>query len=229
MHERLSMIEDVIRLRLASEPDTDVEHVATEDSGRIRALEEQIALLSDRLVSLETSRQEKSEEVHVHRVGSKGEEIWIEPMRDLKIELEETPLSTTVAVAASVPDVVVAKAMAPMNTIVEEEVVVEEETEEELVEEEVVEEEVVEEEVVEEEVVEEDVVEEEVEEEEAEEEEAEEEEGVQVEVFEYKGKTYFRDDTNMVYGPSKEDTEQPDETPIGTWDPVRARILFRRI
>jgi hypothetical protein len=263
LHERLGMIEDVIRMRLNASPQE-------EDDGsgdRIRALEELVATLTDRLVALEMTREE-AKEVHVHRVGAGGEEIaavaapkteeiWIEPMRDLKIEL---PAAVTPVV---VPEVVVAKPLAakplaakPLNKIVEEPVqeeVEEEEVEEEVVEEEVVEEEVIEEEVVEEEVVEEEVVEEEVVEEEVveeevveddnegrggeggqhappEEEAAEEEaeEGVAVEQFEYKGKTYFRDSDNQVYAASKEDPDQPDENTIGTWDTARERILFRR-
>jgi hypothetical protein len=263
LHERLGMIEDIIRMRLNASPQE-------EDDGsadRIRALEELVATLTDRLVALEMTREEANE-VHVHRVGAAGEEIaaavapaalpkteeiWIEPMRDLKIEL---PVAVT---PVAVPEVVLAKPLAtkPLNKIVEEPVaeeeeeaveeeVVEEIVEEEVVEEEVVEEEVVEEEVVEEvveeevveEVVEEEVVEEVVEEEVVEEEVTEEvvedddeeaeEEGVAVEQFEYKGKTYFRDSDNQVYAASKEDPDQPDENPIGTWDTARERILFRR-
>ena len=118
--------------------------------------------------------------------------------------------------------------------VVEDEVIEEEveEEEEELVEEE--EEEVVEEEVeveeeeveveeveVEEEEVE--VEEVEVEEEEVEEEEEEEEEALELDEFEYKGVTYFRDAENKVY---QIDTDGDlDDTPIGIWSVEKGKVL----
>ena len=71
--------------------------------------------------------------------------------------------------------------------------------------------------------------EEEEEEEEAEEEEEEEEEGeaVELEEFQFKNTTYYRDGQNQVYGLDA-DGELKEE-PIGTWDVARQRVLFKRI
>jgi hypothetical protein len=174
--------------------------------------------MSARLAALETTDVDTSKpatEVHVHRVGTSGEEMWIEPMRDLKIELK------TVVAPVSQPIVPAIVAATTLNKVIDEEEV------EEVVEEEV--EEVVEEEVEEE--AEEEAEEEEAEEEGAEEEgaEEEEEEALELDEIEYKGKTYYRDGNNQVYAPKKDDPSDIDiDTPIGTWDLARERILFRR-
>ena len=70
-------------------------------------------------------------------------------------------------------------------------------------------------------------VEEEVEEE-AEEEEAEEavEEAVELEEFEYKGSTYYRDSDNNVYMADEDGECQ--EQPFGTWNPVKQRIVMNK-
>ena len=107
--------------------------------------------------------------------------------------------------------------------VVEEEVEVEEE-EVEVEEVEVEEEEVEVEEVeVEEEEVEVEEVEVEEEEEEVEEEEEEEEEALELDEFEYKGVTYFRDAENKVY---QIDTDGDlDDTPIGIWSVEKGKVL----
>jgi hypothetical protein len=213
IHERLGMIEDVLRLSsargtLTSQVDSQQRACECSSAERIQSLENELQTVSARLAALETTDVDTSKpaaEVHVHRVGTAGEEMWIEPMRDLKIELKTVlaPISPPIVAATT------------LNKVVEEEVV-----EEEVVEEEVVEEEVVEEE--------EEAEEEEAEEEEAEEEEAE-EEALELDEIEYKGKTYYRDGNNHVYAPKKDDPSDIDiDTPIGTWDSARERILFRR-
>ena len=226
IHERLNMIEDVIRLTGSVGAEIPVAEVqqqsysAPQDVERIRNLEDQIQTLSARLAALEQSgpAPANGQEVHVHQEG-KGESLWIEPMRDLAIELP-------VAAAAPKPTPEVKSVPAPANSLVSVEEVAEVVSEEEEAAEAAeAAEEVVEEET--EEVVEEDAEEEIEEAEEAAEEAAEEdeEEGVEIEEFEYKGKTYYRDGENQVY---RMVDEELDETPIGTWDPERQRVLFRR-
>jgi len=159
--------------------------------------------MSARLAALETTEVDTCKpaaEVHVHRVGTAGEEMWIEPMRDLKIELKSAPSVVQPIVPLIVPATTLNKVVEEVVEEVEEEV--EEEAEEEQ--------------------------EEEVEEEQEEEAE-EEEEALELDEIEYKGKTYYRDGKNQVYAPKKDDPSDIDiETPIGTWDPTRERILFRR-
>jgi len=203
IHERLSMIEDVLRLtagRTQREEVPPQRACECSSAERIQSLENELQTVSARLAALETTEVDTSKpaaEVHVHRVGTAGEEMWIEPMRDLKIELKTVPPATQSIVPVIVPATTLNK-------------VVDAEEEEEEVEEEVEE------------------VEEEVEEVEAEEQEAE-EEALELDEIEYKGKTYYRDGNNQVYAPKKDDPSDIDiETPIGTWDPTRERILFRR-
>jgi hypothetical protein len=196
IHERLCMIEDVLRLSSTRSP------VASQQGGyecssaeRIQSLENELQTVSARLAALETNDVDTCKpaaEVHVHRVGTAGEEMWIEPMRDLKIELKTVPSVKESIVPLTVP-------ATTLNKVIEEDDV---------------------EEVVEEE-------EEEEQEEEAEEEQ--EEEALELDEIEYKGKTYYRDGNNQVYAPKKDDPSDIDiDTPIGTWDPTRERILFRR-
>jgi len=66
-------------------------------------------------------------------------------------------------------------------------------------------------------------VEEEVEEEAEEEAEEQEEEGIELEEFEYKGITYYRDPDNNVY--SADDDGGPSDEPYARWDPARKRII----
>ncbi len=69
-----------------------------------------------------------------------------------------------------------------------------------------------------------------VEDKEEEEEEAEEEqeEGVELEEFEYKGQTYFRDPENQVYQ-ANEDGEVDVEKAIGVWDEVKQKVLKYKV
>jgi hypothetical protein len=72
-------------------------------------------------------------------------------------------------------------------------------------------------------------VEEEAEEAEAVEEEAEAEEAeaeVELEEFEYKGATYYRDPDNNVF--ATDDDGELVEEPFGTWNPVKQRIMARK-
>ena len=63
---------------------------------------------------------------------------------------------------------------------------------------------------------------------EEEEEEVEEEDGIELEPFEYKGSTYYRDPTtNNVFG-EDEDGEVNTEQPIGLWDAEKNRIRVYR-
>jgi hypothetical protein len=247
IHERLNMIEDVIRLsggedatrifgveEAAPAPVMQSNHEPYLE--RIRSLEDEVQTLSARLAALEQTGAEVPEAsvpaVHVHQEGKNT--LWIEPMRDLAIDLPiELPALPTPPVAPK-PSPVLAPVAVPVqakptNTLVsvkEEVEVEEEEVEEVVVEAESEAEEEEEAEVTEEEA---EVAEEEAEEAEEAEEEAEEAEedgeGIEIEEFEYKGKTYYRDPENQVY---RMVDDELDETPIGTWDPVRQRILFRR-
>jgi len=60
------------------------------------------------------------------------------------------------------------------------------------------------------------------EEEVAEEEEEEEEEALELEEFEYKGVTYYKDSDNQVY--QKDDDGDLDDTPIGVWNEQKEKI-----
>ena len=165
---------------------------------------------------------EKGIEEHPELDGSENEVV------DSDVEEEEVEE----VVEEEVEEVVEEEVEEVVEEVEEEEEEVEEE-EEEVVEEEVVEEEVVEEEVVEEE---EEGVEEEEEgieevEEDAEEEVVEEEveegvEEVQLEEFEYKGSTYYRDSDGNVFM-TDEDGELMDE-PIGVWNEVKQRIVVKK-
>ncbi len=157
IHERLSMIEDVIRLTRQKplEENRDYEPIGSVQTDRIRELESELATLSSRLAALEMKEEGADAEsvgpiVHVNHVGSQGEvlapppsiaqspvqepkikeEIWIEPMKGIEINLNEVvPVAPVPTIEVAKP---VANVVAPIEVMEEEEEVVEEEEQEEV-------------------------------------------------------------------------------------------------
>lgn len=245
LHERLTMIEDVIRIsktREAVAEQEDAESVQPTDIivEKLTAIEDCLNSLAARVTAIESAANAAAaaapkETVHVNRLAqSSSEQLYIHPMKGVEIILkEEVPPRARSEATAVVPAVVeavpVVPALPPSAPVVKPAAAKpapEAEEEEENAVEDVAEEEegggdgdgdgeAEEEEVAEEE-------------ENAEEEVAEEEEeGLELEEFEYKGKTYYKDGENRVYG-QDEEGEPSVETPIGTWDESRQRVLFRR-
>jgi hypothetical protein len=199
------MIEDVIQLgRQRFEPDGDAMPGSLAD--KLVSIEEMLTSMSSRLTSLESGHlpEAGTDTVHVNRIGIQppvqAQGLWVSAMKDLEIVLEPTP-----------PPV------APTERPVHEQMDVDAADVESSIEEEA-----------EDAVI--DAVEEaEEEEEEAEEEQEEEddEEAVELEEFQFKNTTYYRDTENQVYGLDA-DGELKDD-PIGTWDVARQRVLFKRV
>ena len=225
IRERLTMIEDVIQISQKRGPSMQSDESVV-DADKLANITELFQSIELRLANLEMAIQTRppAETVHVNRIGTvqcQTPELWtLNAMKGLEIHLNDK-------VVEKVLDNKVVDALEEVEEVVEEEEEAEEVVEEEVEEEEVVEEEVEEEEVVEEE-AEEEAEEEEEEEEEAEEEgeEAdEEEEGMEVEEITYKDRTYYRDSSNQIYAHPLPD----DPVPIGTWDVVRQRVLFKRV
>ena len=215
IRERLTMIEDVIQISQKRGPSMQSDESVV-DADKLANITELFQSIELRLANLEMAIQTRppAETVHVNRIGTvqcQTPELWtLNAMKGLEIHLNDK-------VVEKVLDNKVVDALEEVEEVVEEE-----EEAEEVVEEEVEEEEVVEEE------AEEEAEEEEEEEEEAEEEgeEAdEEEEGMEVEEITYKDRTYYRDSSNQIYAHPLPD----DPVPIGTWDVVRQRVLFKRV
>lgn len=213
IHERLRMIEDVIQLGRQRFEGDDVMPGSLVD--KIGSVEEMLTSLSSRLAVLESERNPDaamSDTVHVNRIGIQQhvqpQSLWVNPMKDLEIHLPTVATPVVPALAVPVPAAVPVPVAVPEPEM-EVESSIEQEEEEEAQEE--------------------DVVEAEAEEEEEEEEEAEEEEGeaVELEEFQFKNTTYYRDAQNQVYGLDA-DGELKEE-PIGTWDLARQRVLFKRV
>jgi flagellar biosynthesis GTPase FlhF len=231
------MIEDVIQISQKREPSRQSEDDSVVDTDKLANITELFQSIELRLANLEMAMQTRpAETVHVNRIGTTPELWTLNVMKGLEIHLNDKPVEKTfdnkvVDILECVEEEAVEEEEAEEEVEeVEEEVEeAEEEVEEEEAEEEVEEEE--EEEEVEEEEEEEEAeeeVEEEEEEEEAEEEEAEEEEeGLEVEEIIYKDRTYYRDSSNQIYAHPLPANAEP--VPIGTWDVVRQRVLFKRI
>jgi hypothetical protein len=133
IHERLSMIADLIHLTKTPESET--------VSDKLSSVLESIQTIDARLTNLEMKKTEAAETVHVNHIGKLSPDIWtVSAMPGLEINLNEPPKDHTIPIVENVN----------MEDVVEE-AEEEEEVEEEVVEEEAVEEEVVEEEAVEEE------------------------------------------------------------------------------
>ena len=228
LHERLRMIEDVILLG-SMQQEGEQAPAALQD--RISAFEEALTNITSRITALESDSGSVSggDTVHVNRIGMSstprcpsGQGLWVSAMKDLEIVLPPATVApaplpiavpsapiavaSPVAVAAPVPTKAApAPAPAQMNTTEGEQSDIEHVEEEEMEVEE--------------------VVEEEEEEEEAEEEE--EGEAVELEEFQFKNTTYYKDGQNQVYG--LDAGGELKEEPIGTWDVARQRVLFKRV
>ena len=236
LHERLRMIEDVILLG-SMQQEGEQAPAALQD--RISAFEEALTNITSRITALESDSGSVSggDTVHVNRIGMSstprsppGQGLWVSAMKDLEIVLPPAPAPLPIAVpcapvAVAPPSAAVAAVAPqprvaspaptvaspqPMNTTEDQQSAIEHVEEEEME-------------------VEEEVEEEEEEEAEEEEEEEEEEEGeaVELEEFQFKNTTYYRDGQNQVYGLDA-DGELKEE-PIGTWDVARQRVLFKRV
>ena len=203
IHERFSMLEEVIRLESEKMPESNVSNEFMALSSKISNIAESLDSIVSRLSMLEA--RPSSETVHVTRVDNDA----FTPAKP--VNLYNFFANTTPGLEVILKNEVTDTGLSEIQHVEEEE----EEEEEEVVEEEVVEEEVVEEEVVEEEVVEEEVEEEA--EEEAEEEEAEED---VLEEFVHKGKTYYKDSSNTLYKLS----DDGDPVAVGRYDPVSQRV-----
>lgn len=228
IHERLRVIEDVIRLQ---------------QKGPEERKSNVIDNLSYRVSMLEAAREGADPPVRVHRVdrveetpvaeeetpskpsvtkpsvarSADNDGLFINAMKDLEITLK----TMSVAPAASDDKALDDKAE---NEIVEEEVDPDTDAvaDEDAVDDNVQAVAVDEAEAAEEETAEE-AAEEAADENEAEEEEAEEEEGIELEEFTFKSRTFYKDGENLVY------TLDADGNPVhvGRWDPVRERVLFK--
>jgi len=197
IHERFAMIEDIIRIESQKNVTSlnDVEDISPL-SEKISSLAETIEQLSSRLTALE-GVQTPPETVHVTRMDNEAHT----PVRPAALQnmFMQSMQGLTISTKNEVEEI----------SVIEH---VEEEEEEEELEEEVEEEEVEEEELEEE-------VEEEVEEEF--EEEVEEEEALELEEFLHKGKSYYKDPSNVVYILD----ENGEPASVGRWDPKTSRIL----
>ena len=216
IHERFSMLEEVIRLESEKMPESNVSNEFMALSSKISNIAESLDSIVSRLSMLEA--RPSSETVHVTRVDNDA----FTPAKP--VNLYNFFANTTPGLEVILKNEVTDTGLSEIQHVEEEEEepvpvkrkkkVVEESEEEEETEEEV------EEEVVEEEVVEEEVVEEEVEEEAEEEAEEEEAEEDVLEEFVHKGKTYYKDSSNTLYKLS----DDGDPVAVGRYDPVSQRV-----
>jgi hypothetical protein len=243
LHERLSMIEDILRMSQIHRDEDGSSSprgmpsvgLGDEVTEKLGVIEDLVNSLASRITALEMRQTVETtvnqETIHVHRLPSSeprppSANLWLNPMKDLEIVLKEEPAAPPPKVAAAaVPDVIKAKPMevkpiqksVPTNTPAEsdDENEVEGEVEEETEEADVEGE------------VEEEAEAEEAEEEEDAEAEEEEEEAVELTEFTFKNRTFYRDGENQVYG--LDEAGEIKEDPIGTWDETRQRVLFKRV
>ena len=234
LRERFRLIEDVLRYRSSS--DMQLEEVQTSSVQLDSVVQDEVRSLREELASMRgffhTKLSKLEGELNGLRTELRGLTTPINPGEKAKVpsplictptlsgieiipkkevvvhmntQHSERPLEVTKVASAS--------ASASSKVVKKEELMeVEEEEVEEVEEEEVEEEEVEEEEVVEE--VEEEEVEEEEEEEEA-------DAGVELEEFEYKGATYYRDTENKVF---MLDEDGSVGEPIGLWNVIKQKI-----
>jgi len=225
LRDRMKVIEDIlINVNTNENPNAkpsgaDISHIqghlhSLEEytMGQIRTLAFNHDQLENRVVSMESTLKKAVETLQIitSTIGSlqkrMDDERPVEAV-EAQVELEETQeaaLNADVDASATEAKAKVALAKAVEQLEEEEEEVVEEEEEEEVVEEE---EEVVEEE---EEVVE-------------EEEEVVEEEELELEEFEYKNKTYYRDQNSNVYIADEDGCVDANEV-VGIWNPKTKKI-----
>ena len=112
IHERLSMIADLIHLTKTPESET--------VSDKLSSVLESIQTIDARLTNLEMKKAEAAETVHVNHIGKLSPDIWtVSAMPGLEINLNEPPTDHTIPIVENVN-----------MEDVEEEEEVEEETEE---------------------------------------------------------------------------------------------------
>ena len=116
IHERLSMIADLIHLTKTPESES--------VSDKLSSVLESIQTIDARLTNLEMKKAEAAETVHVNHIGKLSPDIWtVSAMPGLEINLNEPPNDHTIPIVENVD-------MEVLEEEVEEEVEKEEEEEE---------------------------------------------------------------------------------------------------